>query len=114
MTKNNNFFIENELPWEVAAEGITRQIMGFDTNMMMVKVKFKKGAIGYEHQHFHSQSSYIASGKFEVIINGEKKVLNPGDGFYVEPYTLHGARCLDEGVLIDVFSPMREDFLIKK
>ncbi len=111
MIKSNHFLIEKEVPWEVAAEGITRQIMGFDATMMMVKVKFEKGAIGYEHQHFHTQSSYVVSGKFEVILNGEKRILEAGDGFYAEPNTLHGAFCIEEGVLIDVFSPMREDFI---
>ncbi|NNF66387.1 MAG: cupin domain-containing protein, partial [Gammaproteobacteria bacterium] len=54
--------------------------------------------------------AYVASGKFEVFIDGKKKILGPGDGFYIEPNTDHGAVCLEPGVLIDVFSPTREDF----
>lgn len=80
---------------------------------MLVKVRFEKGAIGYVHEHYHSQSTYVVSGKFEVMINGEKKVLEGGDGFYIEPDAPHGAVCLESGILIDVFSPVRADFLKK-
>lgn len=101
----------NELPWENPAEGITRQIMGYDDQLMIVQVKFVKGAIGYAHEHFHSQSTYVVSGIFEVMIKGVKQILKAGDGFYVEPNSMHGVVCLEDGILIDSFNPMREDFL---
>ena len=72
-------------------------------------LKFETGAVGTLHQHFHSQASYVESGVFELIIGDEKKVLNAGDGYYVPPHILHGAFCLEAGVLIDSFSPHRED-----
>lgn len=106
-----NFFQTNETEWEQVQEGISRQFVGYDTTIMMVKVKFEKGAEGYVHEHFHSQTTYVAKGKFEVNIKGEKKVLKEGDGFYIEPNASHGAICLEDGILIDVFSPVREDFL---
>ena len=53
----------------------------------------------------------MESGMFEVQINGEKKALRAGDAFYIPPNVMHGAVCLEAGVLIDVFSPMREDFI---
>jgi len=112
-TKSATFLMETELPWESAGEGMTRQIMGYDGQLMVVKVMFDTGAQGYAHAHFHSQATYVVSGKFEVTINGEKKVLSAGDGFYAEPDVLHGALCLEKGILIDVFSPMRLDFLKK-
>lgn len=112
-TRSANFLLNAELPLEVAGEGMTRQIMGYDGQLMMVRVHFKKGAVGIIHEHFHSQATYVVSGAFEVDINGEKKILRAGDGFYIEPDAFHGAVCLEEGVLIDVFSPMRQDFLEK-
>ncbi|SFW51673.1 Cupin domain-containing protein [Sinomicrobium oceani] len=105
------FFETDHKEWEQAGEGISRQFVGYDTQIMMVKVKFETGAIGYEHQHFHAQTTYVASGKFRVTIDGEDKVLSGGDGFYIPPNVMHGAVCLEAGVLIDVFSPVREDFL---
>lgn len=106
-----NFFKEETTPWEEAGEGIARQFVGFNTQLMMVKVKFEKGAVGYVHDHFHSQVTYIASGKFEITIDGDTQLLERGDGFFVQPNLKHGARCIEAGILIDVFSPVREDFL---
>lgn len=110
-TRSANFLLENELEWENPAPGITRQVMGYDGQIMLVKVLFEAGAVGTPHMHFHSQVTYVASGKFEVDIEGEKRVLQAGDGFYVEPDGNHGALCLEAGTLVDVFSPMRSDFL---
>ena len=110
-TKSDTFQVENELKWVDASPGVQRQIMGYDRQLMMVKVKFEKGAIGTPHTHYHSQTSLVVSGKFEVTIAGETKVLSTGDGYYVAPDQLHGCVCLEAGVLIDTFSPMRQDFL---
>jgi quercetin dioxygenase-like cupin family protein len=99
-----------DIKWEVVGEGVKRQIMGHDDNILIVKVFFEKGSIGPIHDHFHSQATYVESGEFEVNIGGAKKVLKAGDGFYIPPHEPHGALCLAAGVLIDVFSPIREDF----
>ncbi|QUL38148.1 cupin domain-containing protein [Erythrobacter sp. JK5] len=98
-------------PKEDLGEGISRQILGYGPDLMIVKVWFEEGAIGQVHDHRHSQSSYVESGRFEVLIDGEKRVLEAGDSFYVAPHLDHGAVCLQPGVLIDTFSPAREDFL---
>jgi len=109
--QGKTFFESDQNPWEKVGEGLSRQITGYDVNIMMVKVKFEKGAIGYQHQHYHAQTSYVVEGVFDVTIDGKTQRLKAGDAFYVEPNLLHGAVCLEEGVLIDVFSPLREDFL---
>ena len=105
-------FIENsDIPWEEVDKGVKRKIMSYDDKLMVVKVAFEKGGIGSLHQHPHSQITHVESGSFEVEIGEEKKVLATGDAFYIPPNVMHGAVCLEEGVLIDVFSPMREDFI---
>lgn len=110
-TRSETFLYEKEKQWEPAGEGVTRQIMGYDDQIMLVKVKFEKGAIGAPHTHYHTQTTYVASGKFEFTINNETKIVEAGDGIYMEPDVLHGCTCLEAGVLIDCFSPMRADFL---
>lgn len=111
-TETTKVFIENkDIPWEQMAEGVKRKIMSYDDNLMVVKVSFDKGGIGSLHQHYHSQITHIESGVFEVEIGSEKKLLSAGDCFYIPPNTIHGAVCMEAGVLIDVFSPMREDFI---
>ena len=110
-TASERYQIGAEIAWEQPAPGIRRQIMAYDGQLMMVKVDFEKGAVGTVHEHYHSQATYVASGKFELDINGEKRVLVAGDGYYVAPDEPHGCVCLEAGVLIDTFSPMRADFL---
>lgn len=65
----------------------------------MVVVLFEKGAVGSLHHHVHRQISYVAAGKFEVTIDGKQKLLE------------HGVVLLEEGSLVDVFTPSRDDFL---
>lgn len=110
-TRSAEFIVGNETPWENAGEGVCRQIMAYDEQVMLVQVKFSKGAVGLPHEHFHSQASFVASGTFEVEIGGKKKILSAGDSFYVEPDVVHGVVCLEAGVLIDTFIPVRLDFL---
>ena len=107
----NDFFITKENTWEDVDKGISRQITNYNKDLMMVKVKFEKGAIGYKHHHIHSQASYVASGKFEVTIDNNTKTLETGGTFFANPNLVHGVECIEAGVLIDVFNPVREDFL---
>jgi quercetin dioxygenase-like cupin family protein len=80
---------------------------------MLVKAKFEAGAVGTLHEHYHSQVTYVESGVFEMTIGEEKRTIRKGDGYYVPPHVTHGCVCREPGVLIDVFSPHREDFLSK-
>lgn len=110
-TESKAWQIEHLMAWEPAGEGVTRQIMGYDDRLMLVKVRFERGAVGATHVHPHSQASYVASGKFELTIGDETRVLEAGDGYYVAPNLPHGCVCLEAGDLIDSFAPAREDFL---
>jgi len=105
------FIFNNELEWENVGQGVRRKIMGYDKDLMLVVVEFKKGSIGYAHKHPHKQVSYVAEGSFEVDINGEKKIQNKGDVFLILPNIEHGVTALEDGTLIDIFNPHREDFI---
>ena len=111
VTTSPRFISAKRTAVEDLGDGIRRQILGYDRNLMAVRVWFEKGAVGTQHKHHHSQTSYVESGRFLVTIEGEEAELGPGDGFFVAPQEMHGAICLDEGVLLDMFSPMRADFL---
>jgi quercetin dioxygenase-like cupin family protein len=114
MINSEKMFVESEkIKWEAVAEGVKRKILGYDEKIMMVHVEFKKGGIGALHKHPHSQVTFLAKGVFEVQIGDEKKVLKQGDCFYIPPDIIHGVVTLEDGTLIDVFSPMREDFVSK-
>ncbi|WP_066629076.1 cupin domain-containing protein [Labilibacter marinus] len=108
---SEKFITTANMEWEELGGGVSRKFLGWDNQIMMVQVKFEKGAEGTPHDHFHTQATYCASGKFEFNIDGEKKIVEGGDGVYIEPNLVHGALCLEAGILIDVFAPVREDFL---
>lgn len=109
--ESNNFQFEKEIAWQYPDNGVSRQIMGYNDDIMMVKVKFETGAVGTPHTHPHSQTTYVVSGVFEFTTDGETKTVKAGDGVYMKPDVLHGCKCIEAGILIDTFSPMRADFL---
>lgn len=109
--KGKQFIIDSQIPWQAIDDVTKRKIMSYDSTMMMVKVIFEKGGVGKPHKHFHTQMSYVESGVFEVTIGGKTQTLGKGDGFYVPSNVVHGAVCKQAGVLIDIFAPMREDFV---
>lgn len=111
MVNTKTFFHKEEQNWEVIDDTVKREIVGYDDTMMMVKVHFKTGGIGAIHNHVHTQSTYIADGQFEVTIDGETKLLQKGDSFFIPSNVKHGVVCKEEGILIDIFCPMREDFI---
>ncbi|WP_346237301.1 cupin domain-containing protein [Niabella insulamsoli] len=109
----NEFFqTSKDIPWQDLGNGVARQLFGYNGQLMMVRVKFEKGAIGAVHQHPHVQASYVESGQFELTIGDQVKVLKQGDGYFVPPDVAHGCVCLEKGVLIDSFTPVRSDFLV--
>ena len=93
--------------------GVTRRILSYDENLMSVEVAFETGAVGAEHTHPHTQCSYVLSGKFSYSVEGETVILNPGDSIVVPSGLPHGTVCLEKGALLDIFTPMRKDFLSK-
>ena len=96
---------------ETVAPGVKRQLLGYGGPLMGARVWFETGAVGEVHAHPHAQMSYVESGEFEVRVGDRTQLLSAGDSFYVAPQEPHGAVCRKAGVLIDVFSPAREDFL---
>ena len=91
--------------------GTERRILAYDDQLMAVEVGFETGAEGAPHSHPHTQLSYVLSGSFRYAVEDEAVTLNPGDSIVVPAGLVHGTVCLEKGVLLDVFTPKREDFL---
>lgn len=91
--------------------GVSRKILAHNENLMAVEVSFEKGSIGSLHKHEHEQISYVLKGSFKVTINGKDSVLKEGDTYYTAPDEEHGVLALEDGVLLDIFTPERKDFL---
>jgi len=97
--------------WEDAEPGIRRRILQAQGGLMLMEVRFDAGAAGYEHSHVHEQISYCISGRFEYSLDGQTRLLAAGESVYVPGNARHGAKALEAGTLIDVFTPVREDLL---
>jgi quercetin dioxygenase-like cupin family protein len=112
-TKSAQFVFDADREWERTADPgeVYRKVMGYNDNLMMVKVKFKKGSEGKLHSHPHVQVTYVESGEFEFTIGDETRIVKAGDVLMKVPNVVHGCKCLKDGVLIDTFTPMRSTFI---
>jgi quercetin dioxygenase-like cupin family protein len=100
-----------DIPVEHPAEGIERQMV-VGERMMIVRFRFVPFLVTPEHTHMHEQMSLVVSGRVRFFVEGEERIASPGDVLHFPPNCLHGATMMDEEVvLIDIFSPIREDFL---
>ncbi|CDM62802.1 MULTISPECIES: cupin domain-containing protein [Rhizobium] len=111
MTASDLFVSGNGAEWKNPEPGVTRRIMAYLPEMMMVEVVFEKDAVGALHSHPHIQASYVAEGSFEVTIDGRTETLHQGGSFIVPSDLVHGVRALAKGRLIDTFTPHRAEFL---
>ena len=106
-------FVENKnIPTTDLGGGVVRKVLAYSKNLMTVELRFEKGAVGAPHSHPHEQIGYIISGKLVYQEQGqEDKILGTGDTYYVAPNVVHGVQILEETKLLDIFTPMREDFV---
>ena len=109
--KGQRWVFEADVDSTSPGEGVERKILAYCNEAMCVVHNFKKGAIGQVHSHPHTQITYVAAGVFEFEINGEKKIVKTGDTMLKQNSVMHGAVCLEDGTLVDFFTPMREDFV---
>lgn len=108
-----HFIHAADLSWDDLGGGVSRQVLGHDAEMMMVRVRFGAGAVGTLHHHPHRQATLVETGRFRVEIGGETREMGAGDGFFIPPDVEHGVEAMEAGVLVDVFAPARADFLGK-
>jgi quercetin dioxygenase-like cupin family protein len=99
--------------WENAEPGVTRKIFEPGKTIMMMEVHFEENAEGYEHSHPHEQFSYCTKGRIEFTIDGQKQVIGAGETIYIPSGAKHGAKALEPSILLDTFTPVRED-LVKR
>lgn len=88
-----------------------RRVLAHGQEMMMVENEFAPGDTAPEHTHPNSQITYVIRGALEFTLEGETVVLRDGDSVYIAPNAVHSAVAVEDSLLIDMFAPMREDFL---
>jgi len=101
----------SSVPVEQVAEGIERQMV-VGVNLMIIRFRFAPFLVTPEHEHKHEQMSIVVSGRVRFFVEGTERIASPGDVLHFPPNCWHGATMMDEEVvLIDIFTPVREDFL---
>ncbi|KIL52124.1 cupin domain-containing protein [Jeotgalibacillus soli] len=96
----------------ITGEGVTRKLLSRGGSMMMSEMAFKKGAIGEVHSHAHEQMCYIVAGRFEFNLDDQIQIIKKGDSVYVPSNSPHSVKALEDvSIILDIFTPQREDFL---
>ena len=99
------------IPVEHPSEGIARQMVVGD-NLMICRFRFAPNLVTPEHSHPHEQMSIVVQGRVRFFVEGKERIASPGDVLHFPSGCRHGATMMDEEVvLIDIFTPIREDFL---
>ncbi|MGM8366187.1 cupin domain-containing protein [Virgibacillus sp. W0181] len=97
--------------WEQVDLGVKRKIFPPGESIMMMKVHFEKEAEGKLHNHHHEQFTYVLEGEFKFFIDDREQIVKAGETIFIPSNCKHGVLALEEGVLLDTFTPLREDLL---
>ena len=99
------------IPVEHIADGIERQMIWGD-RLMICRLRFQPGIVTAVHSHPHEQMTIVERGRVRFTIDGQERVVSAGDVLHFPSQIEHGATMLDEEVvLVDIFSPIRHEFL---
>jgi quercetin dioxygenase-like cupin family protein len=99
------------IPAQQVAPGIVRQMV-WGERLMVCRLTIAPGIVTPIHSHAHEQITLVERGRVRFTIDGEQRIVGPGDVLVFPSGLEHGATMLDEEVvLVDIFSPVREDFL---
>jgi quercetin dioxygenase-like cupin family protein len=102
-------------PWSKArpvemSPGLTRRTLGVGEKVLMAEFRVLAGTVVKVHSHPYEQVGYVVSGQMAFSIDGEELVLGPGDSYVAPAGALHGARCVADALLAEVFAPPRDDY----
>lgn len=98
-------------PFHTVVDGIEKKTLVHGDNTLMTLFRLKKGSVLPDHCHPHEQTGYLISGRLELIIGGQHHDALPGDSWCIPSDVSHGAICLEDTLAVEVFSPVREDYL---
>lgn len=91
--------------------GLKRRVLAYNEKLFLAEHEMAKGWAGTLHSHPHDQIVYIVRGHLSVSCEGKTFEIRAGDTFVVRGGVEHGASALEESLVIDVFTPWREDYL---
>lgn len=104
--------VKNEAAQESKPEpGLTRKVMAYNDKLFLVEHQMLKGWVGTVHSHPHEQIVYVVRGHLKITSQGKTFEVWAGDSFAVRGAVEHGASALEDSLVIDVFTPCREDYI---
>lgn|SRR5574341_136901 len=90
--------------------GVVRRTMTAGERMMLIEVRLDAGAVVPMHTHPHEQTGYLISGRMRFHLGGEERELGQGDCWMIPGDVPHEVTALEECLLVDIFSPPREEY----
>lgn len=90
---------------------IKQKTLVYGNKTLMAEFRLERGADLPRHSHPHEQTGYLVSGQLELTIGDETHQVKPGDSWIIAGEVEHNALALADSVAIEVFSPVREDYL---
>jgi quercetin dioxygenase-like cupin family protein len=99
--------------YHLAIEGIEQKTLVYGEKTLMTEFLLKKGSILPRHSHPHEQTGYLVKGHIRLSFNGKEYVVEAGDSWCIPGGAEHGAEIIEDSIAIEVFSPVREDYLPK-
>ena len=105
------FNTKNPSGYRKALEGINMKTLVHGDKTLLVEFILDKNSMLPPHSHPHEQTGYLVSGSLRLTISGETRDMKAGDSWCVSGGTEHGATALEDSVALEVFSPVREDYL---
>jgi len=109
--KGQRWVFHKDAEAQTAGEGFVRRVLAFDEELMCVENAFETGAAAPLHSHPHLQIAYVTEGVFDFEVDGEVKTVRKGDSIWLESSIPHSVTCLEAGAVLDIFTPMRKDFV---
>lgn len=97
--------------YTTAVPGIEMKTLVHGDKTLMVEFRLKKGSLLPNHLHPHEQTGYLVSGHIVLVIDREKIDVKPGDSWCIPGDIEHSAEIIEDSIAIEVFSPVREDYL---
>ena len=91
--------------------GIELKTLVHGEKTLMVEFVLEKACQLPKHSHLHEQTGYLVTGNIQLTIGSEEYDVMPGDSWCIPGGVDHGAKIIEDSVAIEVFSPVREDYL---
>ncbi len=105
------FYKKDEKGYKSPVEGALQKTLVWGARTLMAEFKMKKGAEVPSHKHLHEQTGYVVFGKLMLNVGEESFMAEAGDAWCIGADVEHSAQILEDSLVIEVFSPVREEFI---